>query len=681
MTTPPMMPMPGGNQGQQLLSALMASVQAQTQASRQIQQSLQAMQHMMATYGTSPAGPTPPMPMPPSGVPSGNPTPSPVVPTHGWLQQQATSALATAAGQRLTYGRSAASGASMSWAMPGGGYASLSAAPQQRGSGVGGWALQHAPQMLGARFGPWGAAAGVALQVGAQVPAEVRSQRDKNSYYQAVEGGSNFAGFGERLHEEAYRWSTFGVFSSDEARNAFKGVTRLGYNSKVEGGPGRQEALNFLYHGKTSYGASVDEGLQTLQVASQSAVSNLKELSSALKDVSDTAGKAGINAQQARADFTQMVGAASQGGMGGNAATGAARLAENTKSMLGRSFQSADYSGQMSLGYSTLAAGIGGVKLGDYLTNRGGAQTRARSVTEQAFLQQVLKPGVREWVKGEISRSEKTPLDDASRQDIAERMLQTFYNDDALALSAALSLVLPDGANDPVRAAVWVVTQIENESAGGITNKAASDIASKSAQDAHQANMVQHVSGGQAALDHEAPWYQFGMGGSKAVQAYSDWSKKNGFQDDPVVRALLGKVKGDNNTKVLVTTKDGKKVVSLEEAVKNHRDELAAGNAIIMEGDKSQVGHTVKDLVGSDKVDPLRDFKGEAGKSTSSGPSLTDWEKSHQASGGGLTIGLTPEAKRLLTVLETSGTSGAAAAASPPQNPNATFPSLPSVGG
>lgn len=653
MTTPPM-PFPGmGMSGnQQAIAALIASTQAQTQANRQILQQLTAMQHMMATYNQGPGGPTPAPPVPPGpGGPRtpGVPVPGGPVPTTRWLRQQAVS---------------------MAAQPPPGGHS----------SGLSGWAFSQAP-VIGARVaGPWGAAAGVALQVASKVPGEVRSQRDKNAYYQSVEGGSNLAGFGERLREETYRWSTAGVFSSDEARSAFKGVTRLGYNSRVEGGPGRQDALNFLYHGKTAYGASVDESLQTLQTASQAAVTNLKGLSAALKDVSDSAGKAGLNAQQARADFTNLINAASQGGMTGNVATGTARLQENIKSSLGRSFQGADFSGQSSSGFTMLAAAVGGVSVSDYLTNSG-TQASAMQNLYNRSLDNVLKPGVKAWLQNEIGLTGKSPLDEESLQDIASRMLQKFYPNDPFSLAAALSFVMPEGNKDPLSAAKWVVKQVETQSQGGLIGKAAQDIKDKDASASKSSNAVQYSRGSLGALDHETAWYAFGMGGSKAVDAYQKWSQANGMQDDPAVRALLGAVKGDNGTKVLVTTKDGKKVVSLEDAVKNHRDELAAGNAIIMEGDKGQVGHTVKDLVGSDKVDSARSFSGEASRSDGSGTDLKSWEASHRSSTGGLTIGLTAEAKRLLTVLESSGTSGAAASASPPSNPNATWPSLPSVGG
>lgn len=654
MTTPPM-PFPGMGNSQQAMAALISSAQAQTQANRQILQSLQAMQHMMQTYNQGPGGPTPAPPVPPGPggpLPPGIPTPTPPagpVPTTRWLRQQAIS-MATRS------------------------------SPAGHSSGASGWLYAQAPT-IGARIaGPWGAVAGVGLQVASQIPGEIRSQRDKNAYYQSAEGGSNFSGFGERLHEEAYRWSTFGVLSSDEARNAFKGVTRLGYNSKVEGGPGRQQALNFVYHGKTAYGATVDESLTTLQAASQAAVDNLKGLSAALKDVSDSAGKAGINAQQARADFTNLITSASQGGMTGNVAVGSARLQENIKSSLGRSFQSADFSGQNSSGFTMLAAAVGGVSVSDYLTNSN-AQDAAKQTLYNLSLDNVLKPGVKSWVQNEIQKSGKSPLDEESLQDIASRMLQQFYPSDPFSLAAALSPVMPDGNKDPLSAAKWVVKQIETQPQGGLIGKAAQDIKNKDAAASKSANSVQYVSGGQKALDHETSWYAFGMGGSKAVDAYQKWSKANGMQDDPVVRSLLGAVKGDNSTKVLVTTKDGKKVVSLEDAVKNHRNELATGNAIIMEGDKGQVGHSVKDLVGASNVDATRGFSDEASKADNSGTDLKAWEASHRSSTGGLTIGLTPEAKRLLTVMESSGTSGAAASASPPSNPNAMFPSLPSVGG
>lgn len=562
-------------------------------------------------------------------------------------------------------------------------------------TGLGGWTRSNLP-IMGARFGPWGAVAGAALSAATQIPEEIRSQRDKNAFYQSVEGGSNFAGFGERLKEETYRWTTPMMFSSDEARRAFKGVTKLGYNSKIEGGPGRQDALDFVYHGKSAYGATVDESLQELQAASKNAQVNFKDLSNALKDVSDSAGKAGINAQQARAEMTQLMDQATKSGYG-SSATDVARMEQKTKLGYGRSFQDVDVSGRLSSSHAYMASSLAGISVSEYLT--GGAKTKgaADAKLDKATMGAVLKPGVEEWIKEQIGKSGGNVSESVATQ-IGEDMLQRFYANDPFALSQVVaSLSGQTGlAEDPVKAATWIVQQHNGKGAGAAVkemskeDKAAAKKTSKKNSISTGVGEGMRIAGtdrgpnaGKNAmgsrLDEERSGGFLGIGShaSGAVQAYNAWHKKKGGQEDPVIWNLLNAIEGDEKSKVAVSTKGGKRVVSLEDAVKRHRNELASGKAVIMEGDKA--GKTVAEVLGKDKVDPLRDFSKEKSRKETAGQSYASWEKDHTKKGKGgerkLQIGLTAEARRLLTVVDSTGTKGSAATANPPLSP---YPANPS---
>jgi hypothetical protein len=541
-------------------------------------------------------------------------------------------------------------------------------------TGVGSWTRQMLPRIGGAIGGPWGAVAGAGLSAATQIPAEVRSQRDKNAYYQSIEGGSNFDGFAERGHEEAYRWSTFGVLSSDEARKAFKGVTKLGYNSKVEGGPGRQDALNFIYHGKTRRGETVDESLQQLQVNSKNALGSLNDLSDALNAVSDSAGKAGVNSQQARAEFTQLMDQAIKSGYG-SASTDVARQEQDLKNSYGRSFQDVDASGRLSQSHAYMAASLGGISVSQYLTGGADVKAGADQALDQATVKAALKPGVEDWIKSHI-KAAGGKVDEQEATQLGQQMLQQFYANDPYALSAVVASLsgYSNLSSDPVKAATWLVQQYNGKGALA-TAKADEKKTSKS----------NAVKGGLSSIsypDQERSGGILGIGGhnSKAYDAYSDWVHEKGhgrLQDDPVVDSLLDKIKGDDKTKVAVTTKSGKRVVSLADAVKNHRNELASGKAVIVEGD--QAGKSVADILGKSSVDPLRDFSKEAKASDKSGESYAKWEKGSGAkekkARHDFQLSLTPEARRLLTVLDSTGVAGSSATATPPLSPYASNPS------
>jgi hypothetical protein len=630
-------------------------------------------------YGPTPPGPTPPTtpPAPPAPPVPMPPYPYPYVSPYGHPHMPYTGPMPGYGGPLVAPVHPGSSGG--------------------HSSGVGSWTKSMLPRVGAAVGGPWGAVAGAAVAAATDIPAEVRSQRDKNAYYQSIEGGNNFDGFFERGHEEAYRWSTFGVLSSDEARKAFKGVTRLGYNSKVEGGVGRQDALNFVYHGKTRRGETVDESLQQLQVNSKNALGSLNDLNDALNSVSDSAGKAGVNAQQARAEFTQLMDQAIKQGYGSSSAQ-VASLEQQTKNSYGRSFQDVDVSGRLTLNHAYMAASISGMSVSDYLTSGVTAKGAADANLDKATARAALKPGVEDWIKDQVSKAGGAGnLSESVVQQIAEQMIRQFYQNDSPAMAQVVAGLSGQStlASDPVKAALWLVQQYNDkgtaETAGKMTakDKAAQKTASKAnsvskgvgnnmrqTQDDRGPNAGKSILGD---LDQEKSGDFLGFGGhnSDAYNAYQKWHDKNGGQEDPVVYHLLNKIKGDDKTKVAVTTKSGKRVVSLADAIKNHRNELASGKAVVVEGD--QAGKSVSEILGKDKVDPLRDFSKEAKASDKSGETYAKWEKEHTTKDKKgrekLEVTLSAEARRLLTVLDSTGVSGSSATATPPLSPYASNPS------
>jgi hypothetical protein len=605
--------------------------------------------------GPTPPGPTPPTtPPPPAPLGMPYPYPFPYVSPYGHPHMPYTGPMPGYGGPLVAPSHPGSSGG--------------------HSSGIGSWTKSMLPRVGAAIGGPWGAVAGAAVAAATDIPAEIRSQRDKNAYYQSIEGGSNFDGFGERLHEEAYRWTTFGVLSSDEARQAFKGVTKLGYNSKVEGGIGRQDALNFIYHGKTRRGETVGESLQQLQVNSKNALGSLNDLNDALNAVSDSAGKAGVNAQQARAEFTQLMDQAIKSGYG-SSSTDVARQEQDLKNSYGRSFQDIDASGRLSQSHAYMAASLSGISVSQYLT--GGVETKAHAdqVLDRATVKAALKPGVEDWIKAHV-KAAGGKLDEQAATQLGQEMLQQFYPNDPYALSAVVASLsgYSNLGSDPVKAATWLVQQYNGKGALA-TAKADEKKTSKS-------NAVKTGLTSISYPDQEkhGGFLGFGASNSKAWDAYSKWVHEKGhgkLQDDPVIDSLLNKIKGDDKTKVAVTTKSGKRVVSLADAIKNHRNELASGKAVIVEGD--QAGKSVADILGKGGVDPLRDFSKEAKATDKSGESYAKWEQGSNAkerkARQNLQLTLTPEARRLLTVLDSTGVAGSSATATPPLSPYASNPS------
>lgn len=508
---------------------------------------------------------------------------------------------------------------------------------------------------------------------------ETRSQRNKNEYYQNVEGGSNFSGFGERMHEEAYALSTSGVLSGDEARTAFKGVTRLGYNGRVDdkfsSQGGRQNALDFIYHGKTSYGATVNESLKNLEIVSKNSTLSLTGLNKALKDISDTAGKAGVNAQMARAQYMALLQTGVQAGYGSGAVSTAKNI-QMGKSSLGRSYEDIDLSGQMGQQYTYMASSNAGMTYNQYTSMQSSnplAASQARAGENLSLLSQIFTQDEINWIKDK-AQSLGGSLDPNAALSIVPEFLRQFPNHNISVIQQQLSAFGIVTTDDPQKAVAYAFNLIagnngdlasaqKNQKDTKVTSSAnAAKIAKSEGKDSpfiNDKNMSPTVFSGDATKD------------------YLSTIKKSG-QRNPVIENLLKQVHDQNSAKVIVHTASGQRVMSLSDAIKQHPEEISSGSVEFVSGDEK--GKTVSDVVGSGSVDSTANWNSEATKSSGkTGSSLSSWQKDHPgdsttATGSGtgangkVVVDLTDAAKQLLKVSSATGIAGANAEGAPPLN-------------
>ena len=553
------------------------------------------------------------------------------------------------------------------------------------GSGIGGWLRRSVPglDLVDKGFG------------------EVRSQRNKNEYYQNVNGGSNFGGFAERFHEEMYAASTSAMFSDQEARQAFKGVTRLGYNGIVNDQfsrqGGRQDALNFVYHGKTSYGASVSESLQELEQVSKNSTLSLKTLQGALKDVSDTAGKAGVNAQMARKQLMNLIGQGESAGYGSGSVTTAANL-QMGKTSLGRSYQDIDLSGQMSQQYTYMASSQMGMTYNQYTAMQSTnplAAAQARAGQNLSTLSQIFTQDEVNWVKQKAQALGGT-LDSDAALSIVPEFLTAFPNHNISVIQQQLAAFGVVQTDDPQKALAYAFTLMAGQN-GDLANAQKTAKANKpmsASAAAKQSSRSGFIKGfttkksdgsslgakiGGALLETVTAGIVDDVGtskgDSKAMKTYKDQVVKSG-QRNPVLENLLTTVKDDDETKVIVHTSKGERVVSLQDAIKNHATEVSSGQAKIVSGKNK--GKTVSDLLGAGSVNAGANWTEEASKSKDkSGESLSKWQKDHPSktatgtgagANGKVVVDLSDTAKQLFKISSATGIAGANGEGAPPLN-------------
>lgn len=520
---------------------------------------------------------------------------------------------------------------------------------------------------------------GAAITGAASVSNLYLSEREKNRFYQGMEGGSNVAGFAERAHEEIYRWSLGPAMSGDMARRSFKGVTSMGYTGKSQTLQGRQEALDFVYHNYNARGMDVEESLNILQTASHDATVNFTELSEALKEVSDTAGKAGVNAKFMRQQYQGML----QASIGQGAGPGAAEIAgalTSAQASYGREFQGQDFRGQLSRQYQYMLGaqyGISPGQLQGIMRNQPQQYTRMVAGSQREWINTVFSPQQIATIQALIKKY-------GSSQSAVSQIEQEFLNAhpeiDLHVIADTLSGDLTGVQLDESNVIDWVIQQLAGNTAAAHgqqqrTRKPVDIQGSpelgrvKPGQDAPRGKyglvdpetmiksgttspgeFLSHVNAGKEFLG------LFGQEENKAGEAYAKWMEKT-KKRDPVLEAILQNVKDPNSTKVRVSTASGDRIVSFEEAMKYFPNELAAGKVQIVTGD--QAGKTMSQIIGGN-ADPERDVRGELTGKTQQrlGQSVEEYEKKHgrlkgseSPAAGKVTVDLTEEAKRLLQLL------------------------------
>jgi hypothetical protein len=591
----------------------------------------------------------------------------------------------------------------------------------------------HSPMMqaLGARIATSGGqtdrllnaakhlpVAGLAIDVAEKGGHFYQEQREKGRNYQEIEGGSNAAAQLERGHEEVYRLGMGFGMSEDAARQSFYGVTALGYGRRSPSGTSqnRQDALNFVYHNYNNRGMDVGESLQILQTASQNATVNFKDLSNALKDVSDTAGKAGVNAKTMRAQFDSALGQGLQAGAG-NGAVSLARSLTSTQASYGRMFQNQNFGNELNTTQTYMIGGRYGLSPGQTQTMmRTQPQEYARMLTGNNSTVIDSLPGMTAEAKADLMSIIQTyggagSIDEQKADAIGTEWLNKWQPVSNIDLNVWSTVInqMTGMQLDPNSVMSWVVQQVSGntEAAHAANQPKNTNVPVKSGKYGELTNGTGGAPTGKSGLykdpnvsqgkssGERAPSMGSGpLRGLKTINAGHEWwggkatnnAAKNYINTvgknktrDPVMEALLQNVKDPNKTHVQVSTKSGTRVVTFADAVKYFPNELTSGNAIFVDG--PQAGRRPQEVTGG-TIDTNRSTSSEMQNAQGGkvGQSLSDWQKKHPgkggAAGGNVTVDLTAEAKKLLQLLP-SNNNPAAGSATVPTNP---YPSQASRG-
>jgi hypothetical protein len=472
------------------------------------------------------------------------------------------------------------------------------AATRARVSGIGG-ALGGEGAMAGLRAVPYlgaGAAAVGALWEGANF---VSNQRQANSQYQSILGGSNMGGMGQRFLQAGFQLSSLfgGGLSWGESGKAFKDVTALGYQ-----GGNRQQRLNFAQTNYKHTGMSVDQSMELIGIAAKGVTANFSELEDQLQKVSKAAKDTGQNAAALRENFIQNYGALQQASQGANSGQLAQGLT-NVTAGLGRAYAPLNFTGMFDqAGMMRAASSMGYGNLAQYEA-AGQSNPMVTAQGSQNVINQSLGAVVPQDLKAYI-----------------QQLIQQHGGNQAVVNNQNLQMVIAQQA--------MASGKVQIQSIRGVLTAARVSGADKMSDQAVVAYIVAWVAGGVDLTKQTAVQQSMGQQQKVGTSFWNDNQVKNIGQGLPdadrkklqqdATTAMQGIGKGTlaynqqqglfdpvidrlqkqfgTGLQLEVQTARGSQIVTLAQAAKDYRDQLVNGSAIIASGD--QKGKSVKDIVG-----------------------------------------------------------------------------------
>lgn len=496
----------------------------------------------------------------------------------------------------------------------------------------------------------------------------VANQRQANSQYQSILGGSNMAGLGQRAQAAGFGISSVftGGLGYGASQEAFKDVTSLGYQ-----GGARSQSLGFIESNYKTMGMSVKDSMQLVAIASKNANTNLMDLEKQLRAVSDQAKDTGQSASAMRSSFVQNYAQTQQAGLGAQSSGMLAQSQTMVTGGLGRQYGGINLGGLNSPTGMTMAAAAQGMTYTQYL---GATQNNPMLAAQgqQTLINRAFDASIGEQGKQALQQliqkrggNQAVVNSPGLQQSIAAEALQNGAISNMQALMSTLAGYGIDTSQiNPLNVAAWAVAW----AAGGV------DVAK---QTAAQVSQTQQRSTGDLAQGKGMPagMSQHGTNvlQTRAQQAQSSakYGNVGGLNNpgpafdtktgeyDPVIDQMMKKYGGD--LKLGVQTSDGYREVSLTEAAKNYRDQLINGTATIVDSKRAgdDRGKQLKDIFGTEQGAKTTDTTGKAatvGKKDQKDLQNLGLETGGGKSGSaqvGVYIDMTPELKKYLNITTT----------------------------
>lgn len=447
----------------------------------------------------------------------------------------------------------------------------------------------------------------LAVGAGLQLADFAQQQREANLPFQQVLGGSNAEGFGERLDEQLFQWRSFlgSGMSNANSEALYRDAMRLAPQNDYA----RSQIMDVGLDLYRSVGMSPQETLKIINTAIENSNWGIRQIANSLESVTETARDAGLNAQEAREQFTRTFEAMS-GIVVGPGATQAAQVATQANLVLGRAGEGLEMTPNALHQYQV--AGLLGVDI-----NRANAMLGGSGTDQRAYWQ-ASEEVQRRFSQGLITPEGQAIIDEQLRQssgggsfaDLAPRE----FEDIVRRLQAEGGLAPVGALQDRWRAqgmnlsADEAIRQTLLAQYGGLQyEEQAGQVNSETGPQAVEGEFsaLDAVDMGVQGLDYSLHTRdrinegdEGGLGGrhraaalySRAVQTYG--------RRLPFIEEMLNNYGSEGDARFTVQTSGGQTIVGLHELLRDFYPQAMAGHVEIV-GNSSYIGQSTSQILGS----------------------------------------------------------------------------------
>lgn len=511
------------------------------------------------------------------------------------------------------------------------------------------------PEGAGAVLG----VAGAGLAAAHIVQQQMVSQRAQNAHWQAVMGGSNAEGFGQRARERLFSARNMFTMGEGEANRLYETTAGLGVR-----GATRENMVDEASGWYRKFGMSVEQSSELLKVASETGQTSLEGFTESLGKVTKAAREAGLNAEEMRSKWIANLKQVADT-FGGENAPALATAMTNAPMAYGRELaQHIDMSGQNSTEQLFMQARSAGVRPNQLLAmgreNPGAVGDIRDRILRNAGSRLLGSAGADVFAQAaQAARGGRLTESDIDR--MANQYLERADSRTIALLPQQVSALTGVTVTDPVAALKMLI-----KAQSGDPKLQQGNIARDAQAKEQNLSQTVQLSNAERGLDAQGRPDINAHGASRLQGLEQQVMSRTGHHvNQSIKNAYLGGVEktgraggfsGDialNNrlgaeTRVRVKTTHGERDVTLTDALRYYRDQVDRGDIEVVAGDKA--GKTVAEALGGKVNEGVKVTSAENARIGAHGNKASDKELNR----GSVLITASPELARWLR-LSTTG--------------------------